>query len=473
MIETKDILLETREEKSIDKYPMPVTIDKTKIILEQMEKCICKIINGKETGSGFFCLIPYNNKELKVIITNNHVLDQNILSKKKYLEVIINNNNKKIIKLNNKKIYTSKEYDITIIEIDSKCEKIEKYLKLDEGIVNENVNNILNEKDNVYILHYPNINYNTMICVSYGIITGIPNKYQMIHCCNTSGGSSGSPILKMENNKIIGIHIGSLIKQEGNAGRFLNYSIKEYINNINIIKKDNENMEKEEYFSNNNNINLIENNEIYEKNENLNNKIIDNNMERKFNNKINQMDFNSKNEYSINNNTININEQMNKNNQMNNFNKMNMNINNTMNFMNINNINYINNKNEPVENNNFKDDIKDPKDINIMYKEPNGNKLFIFQTSLGLKVNMYVSNIITINDLIKTYLKEVGLDENYVKKFIFLYNGSELDIYSKSDMLFKDMINYIIVFDPENIIINKPLNINFITPSGLNINIKV
>ena len=61
------------------------------------------------------------------------------------------------------------------------------------------------------------------------------------HCCFTNPGSSGSPILKISNNKIIGIHKGSCIKNDENAGYLLKNSINEYINDmiINEMKSNN------------------------------------------------------------------------------------------------------------------------------------------------------------------------------------------------------------------------------------------
>ena len=44
-------------------YPPPITIDSTRIILEQMENSICKINNSKGMGTGFFCYI--NDKDKK------------------------------------------------------------------------------------------------------------------------------------------------------------------------------------------------------------------------------------------------------------------------------------------------------------------------------------------------------------------------------------------------------------------------
>ena len=49
-----------------------------------MEKNIVKIKIGIEQGTGFFCKIPFPNKEnmLPVLITNNHVISGDILFKK-------------------------------------------------------------------------------------------------------------------------------------------------------------------------------------------------------------------------------------------------------------------------------------------------------------------------------------------------------------------------------------------------------
>ena len=52
-------------------------------------------------------------------------------------------------------------------------------------------------------------------------------KYQFIHKCCTKGGSSGSPILNINNNKVIGLHCEG--NKRFNIGIFLNYPIKEFI----------------------------------------------------------------------------------------------------------------------------------------------------------------------------------------------------------------------------------------------------
>ena len=83
----------------------------------------------------------------------------------------------------------------------------------------------------IYDIHYPQCE---KLSVSYGILKGIEeNEYNFSHLCNTETGSSGSPIIDLSNNNIIGIHIGGYEHFSFNKGAFLNYPILEFINNIN------------------------------------------------------------------------------------------------------------------------------------------------------------------------------------------------------------------------------------------------
>ena len=197
-----------------------------------MKECICKIKNRKGKGTGFFCI--YNN--IKLFITNNHVIDEEIIKENNNILVSINDeeNEEIIIKINNKKIYTNKKYDVTIIEIQE--EKIKNYIELDKDIFKENIN-MCNE--NIYIVQYPEYQFNEQkACVSYGQLKEIQDEYNIIHLCSTKVGSSGSPILNIKNNKVIGIHKGNSEKYKYKKGTFLKKPINEYLNNLNIIKKE-------------------------------------------------------------------------------------------------------------------------------------------------------------------------------------------------------------------------------------------
>ena len=215
--------MQTKKEKLLNKYPLPVTIEDTEIILKQMKNSICKIENENGNGTGFFCLI--SNK--KLLITNNHVINEEIIKQNNIIRVTLNDNKiKKNIKI--KDYYTSEKYDTTIIEINDIDENI-YFLEIDNDIFDEN-NYIY--KQNIYILQYPKYGKEQIASVSYGILNKIQDQFNIIHYCSTDHGSSGSPIVKLSNKKIIGIHKeGGGSKHDFNIGTFLKYPISEFLVN--------------------------------------------------------------------------------------------------------------------------------------------------------------------------------------------------------------------------------------------------
>ena len=241
-------------------YPRPVSIEGTKTILNQMQDNICKIYREDGLkGTGFFCNISYNNKNIPVMMTNNHVLNQKYIEENKELQITLNDDNEdRIIKLNdNRKIYTNEEYDTTIIEIKPDIDKINNFMELDEKIFKKS-NNLYN-KHSIYILHYC---YSDKVLVSYGILDKIDENNIIHHFC-TESGSSGSPIINLLNHKIIGIHVGGPMHDKHNKGTYLKYPIDDFINkylNENISINKNENINKSINKNNENTINNFKEN---------------------------------------------------------------------------------------------------------------------------------------------------------------------------------------------------------------------
>ena len=226
--------MEKINEKLINDNRIIIPFDCTKKILEQMKKCICKITIDKEKGTGFFCKIPFPDKNnmIPVFITNNHVINK--LDEKIVIYIEEECEERKILINNDRMIYMSndKKYDITIVEIKEE-DNIKNYLELDDNIIEDILKNEINIKnakyiDNkVYAIQYPDGN----LSVSYGLIQAIfeERKYEFQHKCSTMFGSSGSPILNLKSNKLIGIH-----KQGAtnfNIATFLNEPINEFIKN--------------------------------------------------------------------------------------------------------------------------------------------------------------------------------------------------------------------------------------------------
>ena len=88
-------MLETMDEGIIKEAVDSITIKQTEEILNQMKKSICKI-KGKFTGTGFFCYINYEDKEIPSLITNYHVLDDNYIKQNKKILINMNDNDKSL-----------------------------------------------------------------------------------------------------------------------------------------------------------------------------------------------------------------------------------------------------------------------------------------------------------------------------------------------------------------------------------------
>ena len=138
-----------------------------------MNNCICKINFENKQAIGFFCKIPipYNNMPLYVLITNNNVLNEDILDKKDG-KISINIKDEKNIKelnLNNRKKYTSEIYNTTIIEIKEEDEIKCYYLELEQKLKAYIINNDKEIKNNYFDKYIGEIMY--MINNPFGILT--------------------------------------------------------------------------------------------------------------------------------------------------------------------------------------------------------------------------------------------------------------------------------------------------------------
>ena len=232
------------KEKKIKNSIRPITLPMQKVITRQMEKSVCKIHIEGGNGTGFFALIPYKNTLLNVLITNNHILNADSIKDDKIITFSINNKIKDIKIKKERKRYTSEKFDTTIIEIKEEMDSLEgivEYLEVDDINIkcikeyqktfsDEHFNNLYKD-DSLYVLNYLG---GKEIVASYGIFMAIKDS-EIFHKCSTDNGSSGSPILSLENNKLIGVHYGnSNINPNSNynLGTLIAYPIKEFQNII-------------------------------------------------------------------------------------------------------------------------------------------------------------------------------------------------------------------------------------------------
>jgi len=108
-------------------------------------------------------------------------------------------------------------------------------MNLDEKIFINNSNKLY-KNQSIYIPQYPN---GDKASVSYGIIAQIDEENNINHYCCTEKSSSGSPIVNLLNNKIIGIHKEDSTYFKINYGTFLKDQIIEFINKYDINNKNN------------------------------------------------------------------------------------------------------------------------------------------------------------------------------------------------------------------------------------------
>ena len=207
-----------------------------KNLINHSENYIYKIKVGNKEAIGFFCKIPFPNKDniLSVLITNNNILNEELLNKKdKKIKIIRNIKEEKIINLSNRRKYISKEYNITIIEIKKKDE-IYNYLELDERIINDilNIEKINDENNDFSIFYLQKLLYmigNSKIIYGAFLDSQKDKKCFSFHC-NKKDYQLGIPIFSRK-SKLVGFFNSYENNNKKTIGIciFLNYPIKEFI----------------------------------------------------------------------------------------------------------------------------------------------------------------------------------------------------------------------------------------------------
>ena len=204
--------------------------DSLEKIKDQMKNCSCKIeCNEKGNGSGFFSLVPFPNKTLlvPVLMTNNHVLGKEDIIKGKKINIKMEDKKFSILIDDSRRVFTDQSFDITIIEmINSDGLDFNKFLDIDDSIYKENFYEFFKNRS-IYLIHHPKSKDETEFAV--GIIKSISIDTNVInHTCKSEPGSSGSPILDLKTNKIIGIHKGSVNNQKYNVGTFIKDPVEKF-----------------------------------------------------------------------------------------------------------------------------------------------------------------------------------------------------------------------------------------------------
>ena len=247
------------KEKEIANQPKGIPTEEMVLLLDRLKTHICKIYcKDGSHGTGFFCKITKDWNDLRVLMTNNHVLNINDIQPEQTIKFTLDNDYKEynILIGNERRTYTNETYDVTFIEIKKEDKLDEKsFFEIDKQIFEKNANKIFRNSQ-IYLLHYPKGNKNE---ASPGIIKTISEDEEnqtIQHTCYTSGGSSGGPIVYKTNFQIIGIHKGAAEGGKNyNLGTFLKTPILKFFEEIN----------KNNNVGNNNDNNIKDNNKDNEK----------------------------------------------------------------------------------------------------------------------------------------------------------------------------------------------------------------
>jgi V8-like Glu-specific endopeptidase len=204
-----------------------MSMEKLQEIVGQLN-CACKIIDENTRGTGFFCIIPFpdSNHLLSVLITCNHVFDP---KSKREIHFTVNKKDYTLSLDDDRLKYTSKIYDITMIQIKNNDGlNMDNFLEIDENINEANIEDYCKNLS-VYILHHE---LGRELKYSPGVIRST-EAINLFYTCHTEPGSSGGPIINSDSLKVFAIHKGYHELREKNQGRFIIEPIKEFyiINN--------------------------------------------------------------------------------------------------------------------------------------------------------------------------------------------------------------------------------------------------
>ena len=86
--------------------PDAISFEGLEIIEEQKKNNVCKIIKENDvTGTGFLCIIPFPDKlhPLPVLMTCNHVINDEDIKPGKQIKLMFDDKIEKIIKIDNSK----------------------------------------------------------------------------------------------------------------------------------------------------------------------------------------------------------------------------------------------------------------------------------------------------------------------------------------------------------------------------------
>ena len=209
-----------------------INIEQLQKIINLSKKSVVKIIKQDMWSTGVLCNVHFPDKKtLPLLITCNHMLNENDISVGKKIDFSLDNGKifYQILIDETRKVYTNKLYDITFIEIKKNDGlDISSFLEVDPKIFFYDEKELNNKQ--VCLLSYPQ---GKEFQFSNGkIIKLMDDGHQILHLCSTTYGCAGGPIIDLDNNYVIAIHRGANNKKLFNIGIFVKKPLEEF-NQIN------------------------------------------------------------------------------------------------------------------------------------------------------------------------------------------------------------------------------------------------
>ena len=208
-----------------------ISLDTLNIVSKSICKLICKKNEEEWTGTGFFMSIKFENEALiNCLITNYHVIE----NQKTNIKLQIGDN-KKVFNIGEKRYtkYIKKPIDITLIEILNEDEFIKdvNFLSYDLNYIKYGYNYYLGKE--IFILQHP---FGEDMYSAIGKIMSIKD-YEFEHNAGTCPGSSGSAVIQVENNCVIGIHRGVKNNNGNKSGSFIGKLFEKIVKDKQLQKR--------------------------------------------------------------------------------------------------------------------------------------------------------------------------------------------------------------------------------------------
>ena len=204
----------------------------------EASKAICKIIIKEQNSNatGFFMNF---SPSLKCLLTNYHVISQNLVDSNSLIEIETYSKIILKIKLNKNERYIKffvEPIDITIIQINN-SDELNKYVEFLQFDLNYIYGYKIYKNADIFTLEYT---LGNELESAAGKILDVTN-YLFSHNIDTDFGSSGSPIILLSNLKVIGIHRGGDADEKINYGSFIGIILEEINKDFNqeLIKNNN------------------------------------------------------------------------------------------------------------------------------------------------------------------------------------------------------------------------------------------